>query len=167
VNNPHNEALLQRLSFLARVVNKEIQHLTYSEQRAFAEPITVDKVRSMATDEPFAERVEAYTSRFCRLQDTVGDKLLPNWLIALGEQPGAAIDNLDRAERLGILESADQWLMIRQLRNQMVHEYIEVPEILANALEAAHTYQPSLIACARAVLADLERRSVLETQGRK
>jgi len=161
VSNTCNEALLQRLSFLGRVVKKEIQHLNYSEKRAFAKPITTDKVRSMVTDEAFAERVEAYTSRFCRLQDTVGDKLLPNWLTALGEQPGAAIDNLDRAERLGVLASADQWLMIRQLRNQMVREYIEVPEILANALEAAHLYQPALIHCANAILTDLESRKML------
>lgn len=162
MSNSSFEALRQRLSFLGRVVRKEIQHLNYSEQRAFAKPITIDKVRSMATDEAFAERVEAYTSRFCRLQDTVGDKLLPSWLTALGEQPRAAIDNLDKAERLGVLESADQWLMIRQLRNQMVHEYIEVPEILANALEAAHSYQPALIRCANAILTDLEKRELLE-----
>ncbi|WP_394170583.1 hypothetical protein [Saccharospirillum alexandrii] len=162
MSNSSFEALQQRLSFLGRVVRKEIQHLNYSEQRAFAKPITIDKVRSMATDEAFAERVEAYTSRFCRLQDTVGDRLLPSWLTALGEQPRAAIDNLDKAERLGVLESADQWLMIRQLRNQMMHEYIEVPEILANALEAAHSYQPTLINCANAILTDLEKRELLE-----
>ena len=44
------------------------------------------------------ERVEAFVSRFGRLQDTLGDKLLPLYLQALGERRGATIDNLDRAE---------------------------------------------------------------------
>jgi hypothetical protein len=31
-------------------------------------------------------------------------------LAALGEKPTAAIDNLDRAERLGLRHSADEWM---------------------------------------------------------
>jgi hypothetical protein len=48
----------------------------------------------------------AFVSRFGRLQDTVGDKLLPALLSALAEPVGPAIDNLDKAEKLGLLESA-------------------------------------------------------------
>jgi len=43
-------------------------------------------------------------------------------LAALGEKPSSAIDNLDRAERLGLLKSVDEWITMRNLRNQMVHE---------------------------------------------
>lgn len=41
------------------------------------------------------------------------------------------IDNLDRAERLDLIKSTDDWLTMRKLRNQMVHEYVEDPEILS------------------------------------
>jgi len=136
-----NKNLVERLAFLQRVVTKEIKHLNYSSMQVFKEPLTIERVASLATDEDLAEKVEAFTSRFSRLQDTVGDKLLPAWLNALGEQTGAAIDNLDKAEKLGVLASADQWLEIRQLRNQMIHEYIEAIEVLTNALQAAHDYQ--------------------------
>lgn len=61
--------------------------------------------------------------RFARLQDMVGDKLLPVLLTALGEAPAEAIDNLDRAEHLGFIVSADEWVTLRTLRNQMAHEY--------------------------------------------
>ena len=47
-------------------------------------------------------------ARFGRLQDTVGDKFLPTLLSALAETPGAAIDNLDKAEKLGLMASAGQ-----------------------------------------------------------
>ncbi|MDD5114890.1 MAG: hypothetical protein PHC94_12805 [Methylobacter sp.] len=156
-----NKNLVERLAFLQRVVTKEIKHLNYSSMQVFKEPLTIERVASLATDEDQAEKVEAFTSRFSRLQDTVGDKLLPTWLNALGEQTGAAIDNLDKAEKLGALASADQWLEIRQLRNQMIHEYIEAIEVLTNALQAAHGYQQELINLAQAILDDVNNRNLI------
>jgi hypothetical protein len=44
-----------------------------------------------------------------------------------------------------MLESADRWLAIRQIRNQMIHEYIESAQVLADALNAAHDYQEKII----------------------
>ena len=72
-----------------------------------------------------AEVLEAYVGRFCRLQDTVGDKLLVAWLKATQEKVGVAIDNLGKVENLGYLESSDIWLELRRIRNQMIHEYNE------------------------------------------
>ena len=76
--------------------------------------------------------------RFGRLQDTVGDKFLPALLAALDETPGSAINNLDGAERLGWVDSADTWMAMRRLRNQVIHEYVEDPALLTSALETAH-----------------------------
>jgi len=154
-----NKNLVERLAFLQRVVTKEIKHLNYSSMQVFKEPLTIERVASLATDEDLAEKVEAFTSRFSRLQDTVGDKLLPAWLNALGEQTGAAIDNLDKAEKLGVLASADQWLEIRQLRNQI---YIEAIEVLTNALQAAHDYQQELINLTQAILNDIKNRNLIK-----
>jgi len=60
-----------------------------------------------------SEKLEAFTSRFSRLQDTLGDKLIPQLLLALGEPQSAVMDNLDKAERLGWIENADEWRAIR------------------------------------------------------
>ena len=105
--------------------------------------------------------VDAFVSRFGRLQDTVGDKLLPAWRSAVGETPATVADNLDRAERLGLIPSADLWLGLRRLRNQMVHEYIEDPSVLSNALNTAHTHLTVLTDAADALLADLAQRGVI------
>ncbi|MBB3189431.1 hypothetical protein [Halomonas cerina] len=156
----HND-LQERLAFLHRVVSKEIQHLQFSSGRVFDQPLDVDRAATLANDEAFAERVEAFASRFCRLQDTVGDKLLPVWLQALGEKRGAVVDNLDKAEKLGMLESADRWLAIRQIRKQMIHEYIESAQVLADALNAAHDYQEKIISFANAMLADAQKRGLI------
>jgi len=87
-----------------------------------------------------AERLDAFVSRFGRLQDTVGDKLLPALLNALGESSGPALDNLDQAEKFGLIDSSDNWMEIRRLRNQMVHEYIEDLAVLSSALRSGHGY---------------------------
>jgi len=155
-----DDAQLKRLRFLARVVQRERKrkHLLTTDRRVFSEPFTPDRAKALADDVVLAELVEAFAARFGRLQDTLGDKLIPALLRALGESVGAAIDNLDRAERLGWLTSVDQWLVVRRLRNQMVYEYIEDPAILASALQAAHEQVPMLIETSGALLDELNLR---------
>lgn len=112
---------LERLRFLHRVVGKEARHLASTDQRLFRQLFTLEQAKRLDSDADLAERVEAFVGRFSRLQDTLADKLLPALLTALGELPGPAVDNLDRAERLGWIGSADEWMSLRALRNQMVH----------------------------------------------
>jgi len=147
-----------RLLFLVRVVRKECQHLATTDQRLFVSAFTLTQAARLESDPDLAERVEAFVGRFGRLQDTVGDKLLPLLLTALGEKTSAAIDNLDRAERLGLLASADEWMTMRSLRNQMIHEYVEDPVVLINALQSGHAFVPALIAGANRMIAEIERR---------
>jgi len=150
--------IVLRLQFLARVVRKECAHLTTTDQRLFGDLFTLEQAARLEEDADLAERVEAFVGRFGRLQDTVGDKLLPLLLAALGEKISAAIDNLDRAERLGLLKSADDWMAMRNLRNQMVHEYVEDPLVLSSALQTGHAFVPALIATANKMIAEIERR---------
>ncbi len=153
-------AIAVRLQFLARVVRKECRHLATSDQRLFASAFTLAQAGQLEADLDLAERVEAFVGRFGRLQDTVGDKLLPLLLAALGERTAAAIDNLDRAERLGLIDSADQWMTMRSLRNQMVHEYVEDPAVLISALHSGHAFVSALIAAADKMIAEIEQRGL-------
>jgi hypothetical protein len=150
--------LASRLQFLVRVVRKEAEHLAATDRRLFVGGFTLEQAARLESEPELAERVDAFVGRFSRLQDTVGDKLLPVFLLALGETPGAAIDNLDRAERLGLLHSVDDWMVMRKLRNQMVHEYVEDPTILCSALQAGHAFVPALIGAADRFLAEAGRR---------
>lgn len=150
-------SLAARLEFLARVTDKECQHLLDTDKRLFGNLFTVEEARKIAADPILAERLDAFVARFGRLQDTVGDKLLPALLSALAETPGAAIDNLDKAEKLGLMASADGWMEMRRLRNQMVHEYIEDMAVLASALRSGHNFVPELVAAARRCVAEAGR----------
>lgn len=147
-----------RLQFLTRVVQKECRHLISTDRRLFDMPFTVERARQLDINPELSERVEAFVGRFGRLQDTLGDKLLPLLLDALGEAPAAAIDNLDKAERLALITSADQWMTMRKLRNQMVHEYIEDLVILASALQTGHDFVPSLVSATNKLVAEIQRR---------
>lgn len=153
-----NPKIALRLQFLMRVVRKECQHLTTTDQRLFGDPFTPERACQLETDPDLAERVEAFVGRFGRLQDTIGDKLLPVLLVAMGETPAAVIDNLDRAERLGLIVSADEWMTMRKLRNQMVHEYVEDLTVLASALQSGHDFVPVLANAANNLIAEIERR---------
>jgi len=146
-----------RLQFLSRVVGKECQYLLDTDQRIFAEPFTNERALGIASDPLLAERLDAFVSRFGRLQDTVGDKLIPALLGALAEEVGPAIDNLDKAEKFGFIASADEWIEMRRLRNQMVHEYIEDHAVLASALRNGHAFVPVLVTAAGRCSAEAQR----------
>jgi hypothetical protein len=149
--------LAARLEFLSRVTLKECTHLLETDRRLFGNLFTIEEARKIESDPILAERLDAFVSRFGRLQDTVGDKLLPALLSALAEKPGPAIDNLDRAEKFGFIESADGWMEMRRLLNQMVHEYIEDLAVLSSALRSGHDFVPALVAAARRCVAEADR----------
>ena len=109
------------------IARKEVRLLTQTRARLFRRRVSVDPawVRRVAADAELSERLEAFTARFARLQNTVMDKLLPRVLAFAGEAVGSAIDNLNRADRLGWVERPQEWIGLRQLRNKLVHEYME------------------------------------------
>ena len=156
--DPLRDPVRERLAFLLETVVLEAEHLQATDGRLFAETFTAERAASLRADALLAERLDAFAARFARLQDTAGDKLLPALLTRLGEPLGSVLDNLDRAARLGLLtQPSETWIAARALRNRMVHEYIRNPELLAQAVNAAHLAVPMLVefveACAGCVRA--------------
>ena len=47
-------------------------------------------------------------------------------------------------------------MVVRNLRNQMVHEYVEDSAILINALQSGHDFVTTLIAGADRMIAEIE-----------
>jgi len=133
-----------------RLVEKEGVYLRDVAGRLFADPgITAEWIERLIATPEGRDRLEAFVGKFSRMQDTLIDKLLPNFLAAAGEKTGTALDNLNRAERLGLLADADQWLAMRQLRNRLVHEYVEDRADLAAALTLACAMADELLAACR------------------
>ncbi len=154
------DTLLPLARFLStlEIVRREARHLQYSHQRLFAQPIDADWVRNLESAPELAEQMEAFSSRYGRMQDTIADKLLPRWLMALAERPGAQIEVLNRAERLGVLDSTEDWLQARKLRNRLVHEYMESADALAADLILAGEYTTLLLETYERIRAFAETR---------
>jgi len=127
------------------IVAKEGKHLSYSWNGLFNQAIDVEWVDSLEQNPSCAEQLEAFVSRFGRMQDTMADKLLPRWLLALAEVPGSQIETLNRAERLGVITSTERWLEARNLRNRLVHEYMSSSAKFVEDLALAKEYSLMLI----------------------
>lgn len=138
------EASASRFLQTLAIVSREGFHLAYSRQHLYMQSIDATWVEGLEQDQELAEKLEAFVSRFGRMQDTITDKLLPRWLIALAETPGSLIETLNRAERLGVMEDVERWLEARKLRNRLVHEYMEDPEQFAEDLLLAREYSDIL-----------------------
>jgi len=126
--------MLQSLE-LAR---KEAEHLRYSQATLFALPIDAPWVDAFSSQPVLAEKVEAFVSRFGRLQDHIGGKLLPRYAALVGEPAKTQLDHLAFAERMGLLTDADAFIAARGLRNALVHEYMHDAHIFLENLLAAN-----------------------------
>jgi len=125
------------LAQLIRVTAKEVRYLKRTADRLRSLDIDIFWVESIESNDEHSEMLDAFVLRYGRLQDTLGDKLLPAILRASLEKTGAQLDNLLRAEKLGWIDSAQAWIELRELRNRLVHEYIESADDLLSALQQA------------------------------
>lgn len=75
--------------------------------------------------------------RFTKLQDTMGQKVLPA-ILDLAHEPIAPdatfAEKLNWLERMGALPSAEEWKKLRVARNAIAHEYPDDNEMRASAI---------------------------------
>lgn len=75
---------------------------------------------------------------------------MPLFLKQSGEKLATVIENLNKAERLELLDDVSVWLAARLLRNKLVHEYIEDPAEIVAALNQSCIFIDSLLKTASA-----------------
>ena len=129
-----------------RSVELIAQRLSLSvEKLARLFPISPDRIDQLDVDTQ--ESLDAFVKRFEQLQDTVESKLFRG--IALLEQEDmAAMSKRDLTilmEKLGAVQSADEWSMLSILRNKLAHEYPYDPETQSSRLNEAHKSASLLI----------------------
>jgi len=69
------------------------------------------------------DHFEAFTSRFARLSDIVIQRVFRLIDRIELEDEGTVRDRINRAEKKGLIESADTFVQIRIVRNDIAHEY--------------------------------------------
>ena len=120
---------------LLEITGKEVMYFQQSRIRVINSNVDIKWIEALDENPQHSEMLDAFVARFSRLQDHIGDKLLPTILKLNLETVGSQLDNLFRAEKLGWIESADQWIELRGLRNSLIHEYMTNPENLLYALK--------------------------------
>jgi hypothetical protein len=83
------------------------------------------------------ESFDSLTSKFGRTSDIYTQKVLRTIWLLLHEPFVPFIDLLNKAEKLNIIHSADQLIAIRDMRNQIAHEYIPeaITELIPDVIE--------------------------------
>ena len=84
-----------------------------------------------------AEAAEAFSSRFARAVDMFSNKALRALDVFELAEPGSLLDALHRAEKRGIIDSAEDFRAMKLLRNSLAHDYAGegLPEMLRLAVE--------------------------------
>lgn len=136
----------QSLAYALAIAQREKDALERSYARLFPnnEPMTPQWIKENHHIPEVDDRIEAFAARFARFQDSLGRHVLPKLLAAVGEELGTVIDNVNQAHRLHWTDDADSLLESRELRNDLVHEYVVDLTKLAGALNDAAAYVPAL-----------------------
>ena len=109
------------------------------------QPFTADKLQHLSAMDMAV--LDQFIVRFSKLQDVMGAKLLPAVLELTHEEGDLStfIDKLHRLEKIGAIPSADQWLKLREMRNQFAHDYPEDPFIQASLLNKSFSMAVELL----------------------
>jgi len=89
------------------------------------------------------DKLENLTSRYARTADMLVNKVLRSIDTVESEDIGTVIDIMNRAEKRGIVSSAELLHTIKDLRNNIVHEY-KIAEI-TNFFADVKKYTPLLL----------------------
>lgn len=128
-----NKLKIQLLIEEVNLLEKSLQTLKLS--------ITKCKIIFQKNDYSFEEMesFDSLTSKFSRTSDLYTQKIIRTIWILLREPFVPFIDMLNNAEKMGIIHSADQLMEIRDLRNQITHEYLPeaitelIPDVIENS----------------------------------
>ena len=79
--------------------------------------------------------------RFTKLQDAIGHRLFPVIFTVLesDSDPRPFIDILNYLEKIKIIESVEEWQMLRNLRNNLAHDYPESIKQTVDTLNILYT----------------------------
>lgn len=146
------------------LAEREAAHLHYTWRTLYAQPIDRTWVESLETREDLAEKIDAFVGRFGRLQDHLGEKVLPAFVRLLGGQPKSLLDVLDFAERMEWVPSAVNFIGARKLRNLLVHEYMTDPDLFLEALITAKPATEMLLGVVRRIKEEAVQRQLLSAR---
>ena len=151
-----NKAGTESLIKIAQIHKEHLQFAIKSLADIF--PISAEKVANVNEQEFLL--LELLTGRFAKLQDFLGAKLIDAFLDSAGEvtEGLTMIDKVNKLEKFGIIENSDEWLVMRQLRNHLSHEYPDQPILTAEYLNQTYTLSKKLIQLADTIIESINNK---------
>jgi len=149
-----NKETIQSLIGISKT--HESQLLYVLNKLAYIFPLTKEKVVNLSQEEIILLDVLVY--RFSKLQDFMGSNLVDAVLIQLGEFSDSftMIDKMNKLEKFELIKDARLWQDMRKLRNHLVHEYPDHPELVAKFLNQAYPLFFELLEILNNLLRSLE-----------
>ena len=122
--------------------------------------LSVSKCQDIGIKESYTfeelESFDSLTSKFNRTSDIFTQKVIRSVWMLLHEPFAPFIDMMNQCEKMDMLRSADQMIEIRDLRNQIAHEYL--PDAIRDLVPQAIELSASLIENIRSCQLFLEIR---------
>jgi len=121
-----------------KIINECDKHILRmnSAYRKIAATLPLDKNKYINLSEDEIEHIDQYLFRFAKLQDAIGKRFFKVIAMSLEEdlEDAPFIDLLNRLEKLNVLDSVEQWLALRKIRNVLSHTYDDEPEEMSMAI---------------------------------
>ena len=101
-------------------------------------------------DRQSRKALDAFLKRFQQVYDILARKVMPamHLFLTADVRPRSFRDTLDAFERLELIDSADRWEELNELRNRLIHEYALDDLTRAHELNAAFAAAPMITAAA-------------------
>jgi len=101
-------------------------------------PIDEKKLQALTSDD--YAYLDVMAVRYAKLQDLIGSKIFYRLLDVMAEpiENNRFLDVLTHLEKIGILDSVDFWIDLRNVRNFIAHEYPEEPLLLIKNINTLH-----------------------------
>lgn len=90
-------------------------------------------------DKETVKTIDAFTFRFLKLQDFMGNKLFKDLLVSIGayQDSMTPLDMLDKLEKMRLINSSDAWMAFCKISNQLTHEYPNNTENVVEGIKLA------------------------------
>ncbi|MDC7235111.1 MAG: hypothetical protein PQJ58_17895 [Spirochaetales bacterium] len=108
-------------------------------------PLDINSYHQLTEEQ--IEHIDQMIYRFMKLQDSMGRKLFPSLFQILEPEKTDIpfLDKLSHLEKISVIDSADDWLEYRVLRNNLAHEYPDREEEMITNLNLLVERLPSFL----------------------
>jgi len=127
--------IIEKLERIFAECDKHLNRMSSAYRKiAVILPLDVEKYVQLSEEE--IEHIDQYLFRFAKLQDTMGEKLFKSLLLFLDEEVENKpfTDILNKMEKLLLIDDVQSWRILRDIRNELSHQYDDDPEDMSMIL---------------------------------